>query len=712
MSYSDETARTAKQTANGTQYVQLTITPFGASDTMLLCVPTVTTGVLMICAHGHNGSEETINNPQMITTRDQALDQGWLVASSYAHGNAWSNDTALDDYRRVYDWVESMFTITDVLLHGQSMGGLTVMNLTAKDAIPDVRATVSIDGALNLASAYASGSYKAAITAAYGIAANGSDYAQKTADHDAVLQPVAAYKDKRLLIESSPADTSIPKATNSDVFYQNYMGYPSLLTTFSGAGTHVAAENYFPDDVMAFFRSAIGKIESPVAKHKVEKMWMKSGPSLVQVTDYTQPVAVPETTISISSLTHGQDVTGTVPLKLNINATGTVSRAWFQLGTIERDAARVGTTTEWAAAEWDTTKKLRDGTGSPSNYRCWIKGFVTVDGTTYSTDLIYVETANYSYGTLPAGGWRSNLAWGATYTTKEAWLDSYPKKSDGKTPPTYTPLVYGSAYADVVDDPTLGPARKVMKVSLPDTARLDAEQPTNSPRFQAQSPSTFYEGDEFYVGFSIYVPTSSSSAVGANGFPVVNVSSTEEPTSQHIAIFQMYGPQATTPDYPDGRGAITIIDTNRRTSSDPGAMFHIESNQLNGGDPGFLVEFPYNRGAWTDIVLGFHMSADIKRGWIEVYLNQGQYTSVQPVQLFGGTYRLPRVSAWPASPSPALPTAYDKQGNVVQSTGGSKRHRTDMQIYRSPTAYPSVTLYHTGHKIGPTAASVDPKSYV
>ena len=102
------------------------------------------------------------------------------------------------------------------------------------------------------------------------------------------------------------------------------------------------------------------------------------------------------------------------------------------------------------------------------------------------------------------------------------------------------------------------------------------------------------------------------------------------------------------------------------------------------------------------------MSADHRRGWIEVYLNQGEHTQVQPVPLFGGKTRLPRVTAWPHRSEPAVPAAYD-DGRLI--TGGSARHRSDMQIYRSAGAYDEVTLLHTGHPVGPTVEWVDPRSY-
>ncbi|MFH8253125.1 hypothetical protein ACH3VR_22345 [Microbacterium sp. B2969] len=401
------------------------------------------------------------------------------------------------------------------------------------------------------------------------------------------------------------------------------------------------------------------------------------------------------------SLTPGASYKGTVALTAQFDPGVTPSSVTMTLGRYTRTLTRVGTTALWSAPAWDTTKRLADLTlDSPSNYCAWVRVQAVIGGVVQSTQPFQVYTANYSYGALADRGWVDSSAWAADYTSWDAWLASF------------TATVFGVKYASLVTDPVRA-ARKAIKVTVPDSARFDLDQPTNSPRFQAQQPTLnsgcgFYEGQEFYVGFSIYVPKTNSSAAGSGGFPSVSLSNPGE-TNKHISIFQMYGPQATNPtQYPTGRGAITIIDANRTSSTDAKDRFHIDANQLNGGDPGYLVDFGYNRGAWTDIVLGFRMSADIRKGWIEAYLNQGGYKSVQPVTLFGGLTRLPRVTAWPETSNPAVPDSYD---TGVLVTGGSKRHRTDMQIYRSPTAYQEVTLLHTAHKVGPSPEAVDPRSY-
>jgi hypothetical protein len=416
---------------------------------------------------------------------------------------------------------------------------------------------------------------------------------------------------------------------------------------------------------------------------------------------FTEPYR-PTTPLVLTSLVAGETYSGTVPLTVEVDATLPVpTSVKVKLGLYERTCSRVGTTNVWQATAWDTTMKLVDtSVPVPSNSSVGVQATATIAGEDYTTGTYFVQTGNYDYGNLAHIGWRSEWAWAADYSSKAAFDASHPN-----------PLV-GFEYATIVDDPVFGAARKVLKATPPDNGSFGA---TGAPRFQSQSPSDFNEGAEWYVGWSIYIPVSSSSAYGSGGFPTVDLSRVNE-TNRHIAIFQMYGPQGTTPSsYPPGRGAITIIDANRRLSSDPIDRFHIEANQMNGGDPGFVIDFPYNRGAWTDIVMGFHMSADIKRGWIEAYINQGAHDSVRPMDLFGipGLHRIPRVTSWPYTTTPLLPLQYRQTNEDPPRaiTGGSRGHRTDMQIYRSPTAYQEATTYVTAHRIGPTPESVDPKTY-
>ncbi len=393
--------------------------------------------------------------------------------------------------------------------------------------------------------------------------------------------------------------------------------------------------------------------------------------------------------------------TGVAPVAVTFSADVSVTEVTLCVGKLQLalDETAPGI---WKGTGWNTlARPAAPELVSPSDFCAWVRIAATIDGTPQESSLFPVFTGNYNYGELPSPGWHGALAWSADYTDIDRWRASYSGR------------VVGAAYASLIADPLVGAVRNVVTASIPDEAAADRDQPTPSPRFQAAQPTDgttagLDEGNEFYVGFSVFVPSVDSAEHGAGGFPTV-VPSTAGSTDNHIAIYQLYGPQAATPvSYPRGRGAIINLDANRTSDAESGEQFGIRANQLNGGDPWPLVEFGYNRGAWTDIVIGMRLSADIRHGWIEVHLNQGATASVRPAPLFGGRTRVPRVGLWPESSVPAVP---ETTVDGVTVTGGSSDQSTQMQIYRRTGVYPEVTLLHTAHRVGPTVESVDPGSY-
>jgi pimeloyl-ACP methyl ester carboxylesterase len=261
MAYPNEVNRFVAATASGTAYTDIEVLPFGVADDMRLCIPAgVEDGdpvVLVIGAHGWNATENMPQGAGMVPIRDGILDRGWLLASAFAHGDQWYNQTALDDYRRVYDWVDATWNVTDVLLIGLSMGGATVVSLYSRDSIPKVRAAVGIDSALSLGYAHNKAVYQPSVRAAYGIAANGSDYAARTAGYDPLTFNASTFDGKRLFLSASPADTSIPPAQNTTPFVDRITGHPAVLELYTGAGTHLAPGNHAPSLVLQFFDDAV-----------------------------------------------------------------------------------------------------------------------------------------------------------------------------------------------------------------------------------------------------------------------------------------------------------------------------------------------------------------------------------------------------------------------------------------------------------------------
>ena len=288
----NESTRTTKSTAGGTSYDELLIFPLGVQDRALACIPAgVAAGtpvVLAICAHGAGGTEQTINSAAMQLTRDAMLDRGWIVMSAFAHDRAWSNTAALLDYQRLYTWAALQWQVTDVVLHGQSMGGLTMLNVAARDAIPRIRGVVSIDGAVNLGAAWSVSSRKPQLREAYGIT-DDATYPVVTAGHDPCLIDVQRFAGKRIFLSASPLDTTIDKAQHSDVFHARVEAVASELVYVTGTAEHVEAPNYFPSEAVEFLAAGLVGTPpddlEPLPFGTTEgEMWAAVGGSLVQLT--------------------------------------------------------------------------------------------------------------------------------------------------------------------------------------------------------------------------------------------------------------------------------------------------------------------------------------------------------------------------------------------------------------------------------------------
>jgi hypothetical protein len=374
--------------------------------------------------------------------------------------------------------------------------------------------------------------------------------------------------------------------------------------------------------------------------------------------------------VNIIAPTDDARVSGRVVVRARVSGGTSVSNVRIVIGPPEygtRPTTGAGNR-EYTYA-WDTTRKLVDGvTATPSDSIFWITAYAIVDGVQLKAPYIAVFTANRPVSALrSASGWRPELAWAANYSGSLAtW-----KASQFAT--------IGSAYATVGDDPVLGAARRVLKVSVPESAKYDADQPTSSTvRFQSSSPRVLRDGDEFCVGFA-FLPSADFPTV----YPPDDPANPAGPAgTSYIALFQFYGPPYT-------RGSPFLLQANRNTPADPLDEFVVKANELNAGDPWPFLSLPYRRGRWTDVVFRIRLSSSIEEGWIETYVNQGASTTVQPQPFVNGRLRVPRVLL----------------------RADSEAARTDMQIYRVVNRFERVTVWHTGHRIAATVAEADPRSY-
>ncbi len=341
---------------------------------------------------------------------------------------------------------------------------------------------------------------------------------------------------------------------------------------------------------------------------------------------------------------------------------------------------------------WQTRDKLaRPDETAPGDALFWITATARVGGVVLRAPYVPVLTANEEPqepqepeepgepggGQRPvtapldeepaSGGWREELAWAADLSgSVRRWAAGHS-------------AVVGARAATVVDDPVLGPSRRVLRVVVPDSMGDDADQPTpTTVRFQASSPQVIREGDELCVGFAVLLPRSFPTV-----YPTGDPANPRGPEGTgYVALFQVYGP-------PYRTGASLVLHADRRTAADPLDELTVRGNELNPGDPEALLAMPYRRGTWTDVVLRLRVSSSIADGWVETYVNQGESAGVRPLPLAGVGVRVPRV--------------------VLRED--SEEFRTDLQVYRVKNRIPSVGVWFAGHRIARTVEEADPGSH-
>lgn len=377
-------------------------------------------------------------------------------------------------------------------------------------------------------------------------------------------------------------------------------------------------------------------------------------------------------TVQILSPAGGARVSGKVEVEVKVSGGVFVSDVAVVIGSAETGTRAAGSTgSRTFSYTWDTTERMDDGHPSPSDSLFWISAKATVDGIEVDSPRISVTTANHKeltqLASSAASGWRPELAWAANYSGSLAqWKSSHN-------------AVIGASYATLQNDPVLGSRRRVIKASVPESAKDDPDQATETTvRFQSCGKRNIVEGDEFCVGFAFMPP-----ADFPRVYPPKDPSNPHGPEgTSYIAIFQFYGP-------PYVQGSPFVLHANRTSIQDPVDEFVIRGNELNPGDPAEFLAIPYRRGRWTDVVFRFHVSTSIDRGWVEAYVNQGESTAVRPVQFSNGLHRVPRVLLRPES----------------------EAFRTDLQVYRVIERFERVSMWFAGHQVTRTVVDADPRSY-
>lgn len=199
------------------------------------------TAVIMCHKHGANEQYAPPNADFSLLAAAQSA--GYVVAASFMHGDTWGNATAQADVLDVWAMLKARHaSLTKLVIIGYSMGGLASMSIALGGSIPELKGVFLVDAASSLSAMFAgnAGTYSASIRTAYGIAADGSDYAAKTAGFDPMLISVTAPAlSRRYAFMSSPNDTNVVQASNTTAMVARLAGAVEV-TSRGHTGTHLA----------------------------------------------------------------------------------------------------------------------------------------------------------------------------------------------------------------------------------------------------------------------------------------------------------------------------------------------------------------------------------------------------------------------------------------------------------------------------------------
>lgn len=270
MAYPDEQSRSAHVTASNVAFDDIVINPYGSGITSRLIVPRslqpAAPTVLVLVAMGTGDNSSLLMHSRFAPTRDGMVERGWIMMSTDTHNNeSWGNDTSLADFRRCFDWASDNFDITCVLLHGLSMGGITVADLALKHMIPTMAGWVSIDGALSFDQFFQAGNPdKTGLYNAYG-ATDEASFLIKSEGHDPCKVPATLFTGQRAFIEDAVNDTVIDNAINSTRFIQRMQGIMDI-TFFDGGGGHVSTQNFAADKVLPWCDASVVAYTKPTMR--------------------------------------------------------------------------------------------------------------------------------------------------------------------------------------------------------------------------------------------------------------------------------------------------------------------------------------------------------------------------------------------------------------------------------------------------------------
>lgn len=172
---------------------------------------------------------------------------GWAVATSNFHGDGYGSPTVMADVRALLAQAAAAgATFPRIVLWGNSMGGVGALNALLTKTVK-VSGVYLTDPVVSLRHRYDNGR-AGQITAAYGIAADGSDYDARTAGYDPAIRRMANFPLVPYRVVASKMDALVPMAAHGSVLLSK-LGSNRVKLLDIGTTGHNTADRFITSDL-------------------------------------------------------------------------------------------------------------------------------------------------------------------------------------------------------------------------------------------------------------------------------------------------------------------------------------------------------------------------------------------------------------------------------------------------------------------------------
>jgi pimeloyl-ACP methyl ester carboxylesterase len=211
----------------------------------LAFVPPQDLAGLVIYAHGVGDDHDVLSlDDKRVEIVDRLLADGYVVAASDAHFDAFGNAASQQDYVALAEELTQRYGTSRTFLIAESMGGVAALQLLASDRIPDLLGVAAISPLVD-PRVLEGTDLEEPVLAAYG-----GEFPTGT-DNPAQL-PADAYEGANLRFYLAAEDTVTVSAVNADPLAERLRDVANV-SVVDCDGEHVDSSCFQPDDLADWF---------------------------------------------------------------------------------------------------------------------------------------------------------------------------------------------------------------------------------------------------------------------------------------------------------------------------------------------------------------------------------------------------------------------------------------------------------------------------